>query len=241
MPGFSLLGRRALLIGAGGGIGQATAALFAQLGADLVLVDRRPPEDVADRARPSGRDVLALGCDVADDAALDELAAKAGHVDILVYLAAICPWDDWTEPGWDEVFDRVIDVNLRAPLRLARALLPAMAGRRYGRIVLVGSVAGRMGGLIAGPHYVASKGGLHALVKWLAQRGGPANVLVNGIAPASTETAMIAGQPVDVGRIPLRRKAEPEEVAWPIAFLASDAASYVCGTVLDVNGGIHMG
>ena len=131
-------------------------------------------------------------------------------------------------------------VNLKAPLQLARAVMPGMAARSGGRIVLVGSVAGRIGGLIAGPHYVASKGGLHALVKWLAQRGGPQNVLVNGVAPASTDPAMTAGQPVDLTRIPLRRKSRPDEIAWPIAFLCSPAASYICGTVLDVNGGVAM-
>ena len=84
------------------------------------------------------------------------------------------------------------------------------------------------------------KGGLHALVKWLAQRGGPDNVLVNGVAPASTETPMIAGQPVDLSRIPLRRRSQPEEIAWPIAFLCSEAASYITGAMLDVNGGVFM-
>jgi NAD(P)-dependent dehydrogenase (short-subunit alcohol dehydrogenase family) len=115
-----------------------------------------------------------------------------------------------------------------------------MIERRHGRIVLVGSLAGRMGGLIAGPHYVASKGGLHALVKWLARQAGPHAVLVNGIAPASVETPMMRERPVDLQRIPLGRMATAEEVAWPIAFLCSPAASYICGTILDVNGGVYM-
>lgn len=105
---------------------------------------------------------------------------------------------------------------------------------------MVGSLAGKMGGLIAGPHYVASKGGLHALMKWLARQAGPHNVLINGVAPASVKTSMMADQPVDLTRIPLGRMAEPTEVAWPIAFLCSDAASYICGAVLDVNAGVHM-
>ena len=105
----------------------------------------------------------------------------------------------------------------------------------------MGSLAGKTGGLIASAHYTASKGGLHALVKWLAQRGAPAGVLVNGIAPASIATPMMDRQPVDLAKIPLRRMGAAEEVAWPIAFLCSDASSYVCGTVLDVNGGVWMG
>jgi NAD(P)-dependent dehydrogenase (short-subunit alcohol dehydrogenase family) len=163
-------------------------------------------------------------------------------VDILVYLSAISPWDDdWSEPQWDAVFDDVVSVNLHGAVHAARAVLPGMAARRWGRIVLVGSLAGKTGGLIAGGHYAASKGGLHALVKWLAQRGGPDNVLVNGVAPASTVTPMMQGRPVDLQRIPLRRMSEPSEIAWPIAFLCSEAASYVCGSVLDVNGGVYMG
>lgn len=237
---FALQGQRALVIGAAGGIGQATARVMAELGADLVLVDRVAPDALSDQIRADGGSAAALGGDVTDAATRSAILEAAGPLDILVYLAALCPWDEWTEPGWDSVFDDVMAVNLKAPLQLARAVMPGMAARGRGRIVLVGSVAGRIGGLIAGPHYVASKGGLHALVKWLAQRGGPQNVLVNGVAPASTETAMIAGQPVDLTRIPLRRKSQPDEIAWPIAFLCSPAASYVCGTVLDVNGGVAM-
>jgi NAD(P)-dependent dehydrogenase (short-subunit alcohol dehydrogenase family) len=235
---FSLSNRRALVVGAGGGIGEVTSQVLAELGAQVVLVDRAAPKDLADRIVADGGSAVALQADVVNEADRNAVLRDAGALDILVYLAAICPWDDWTDPGWDDVFDDVMDVNLKAPTQMARSVMPGMAARGWGRIVLVGSVAGRLGGLIAGPHYVASKGGLHALVKWLAQRGGPQNVLVNGVAPASTDTAMIAGKPVDLTRIPLRRKSRPEEIAWPIAFLCSPAASYICGTILDVNGGV---
>ena len=237
---FSLSGRRTLVVGAAGGIGEATSRVLGRLGADLVLVDRTAPQILADRISADGGSAIALEADITKETNRHSVVKEAGRLDILVYLAAICPWDDWTEPGWDEVFDEVIAVNLKAPLQMARAVMPGMAARGWGRIVLVGSVAGRVGGLIAGPHYVASKGGLHALVKWLAKRGGPQNVLVNGIAPASTETPMMLGQPVDLAQIPLRRKSQPEEIAWPIAFLCSPAASYICGTILDVNGGVAM-
>jgi len=178
---------------------------------------------------------------VSSRSAVEEVVATAGPVDIMVYLAAVCPWDDWRAPEWDEVFDRVLAVNLRGAIDAARAVMTGMAARRWGRIVLVGSLAGKMGGLIASAHYTASKGGLHATVKWLAQRGAPENVLVNGVAPASTDTPMMKGQPVDLTRIPVRRMSQPEEVAWPIAFLCSEAASYMCGTIIDVNGGVFMG
>ena len=240
MQAFSLHGRRFLVIGADGGIGRATCSVMAGLGASLVLVDRAAPEELARSIRSEGGDAEAFACDVARTEEIEALVAGAGALDGLVYLAALCPWTDWHDEGWEALFDEVLAVNLRGALATSRAVMPGLVARRWGRIVLVGSVAGRMGGLIAGAPYVVSKGGLHALVKWLALRGGPDNVLVNGVAPASTETAMIAGQPVDVSRIPLRRKSQPEEIAWPIAFLCSEAASYVCGTVLDVNGGVYM-
>lgn len=238
---FDLSRRNVLVIGAGGGIGRATAHVMAYQGARLTLADRGSPDDLAEEIVASGGDATAVACDVSERAAVDALVAEAGDLDALVYLAALCPWDDdWTDDTWDDVYGKVLDVNLRGAVFAARAAMTGMARRRAGRIVLVGSLAGKMGGLIAGAHYVASKGGLHALVKWLAQRGGPDNVLVNGVAPASTATPMMDGRTVDLSRIPLRRMSEPEEIAWPIAFLCSDAASYITGTVLDVNGGVYM-
>jgi NAD(P)-dependent dehydrogenase (short-subunit alcohol dehydrogenase family) len=231
---FDLTGRRVLITGAAAGIGAATAQICASLGADLVLVDLKDASGVVNGAR-------ALIADVSARQDMERVAAETGPVDALILNAAICPWnEDWQAPEWDESFERVMKVNVLGPINAVRAFLPAMIARRAGRIVLVGSLAGRMGGLIAGPHYVASKGGIHALVKWLARQAAPHNVLVNGIAPASVETPMMDNQPVDLARIPLGRKGRPEEIAWPIAFLCSEAASYMCGTVLDVNGGVYM-
>jgi NAD(P)-dependent dehydrogenase (short-subunit alcohol dehydrogenase family) len=237
---FSLQGQRILITGAASGIGAAAARICASLGAEVALLDLAGCETVAATIAAEGGAASCFSADVADRAAIEKIVAGLGRVDGLVCSAALCPWEDWLDDGWDESFARVMNVNLLGPIHCARALLPGMIERRHGRIVLVGSLAGRMGGLIAGPHYVASKGGLHALVKWLAKKGGPHNVLVNGVAPASVETAMMSGQPVDLSRIPLGRKAEPDEVAWPIAFLCSAAASYICGTVVDVNGGVYM-
>lgn len=231
---FDLTGRRIVVTGAASGIGAAAAAVCVSQGASVVAVDAAPiPADAATTE--------SVQLDVRDRAAVEALAARLGPVDALVVSAATCPFDDWQDEGWDEVLDRVLDVNLKGAIHCARAFMPSMTARGSGRMVLVGSLAGKTGGLIAGAHYAASKGGLHALVKWLAQRGGPAGVLVNGVAPASIATPMMRGQTVDRQKIPLRRMGEPEEVAWPIAFLCSDAASYVCGTVLDVNGGVWMG
>jgi NAD(P)-dependent dehydrogenase (short-subunit alcohol dehydrogenase family) len=238
--GFDLTGRRVLITGAAGGIGAATARVCASLAAALLLVDQRPTERLAEELRAAGAAAQAFACDVASRSEVEALAASTGPVDALVLAAGLCPWDDWQDLGWDEVFDQVMAVNLHGPIHCARAYMPGMIERRSGRMVLVGSVAGRMGGLIASAHYVASKGGLHALVKWLARRGAPHGVLVNGIAPGAIDTEMTRGQPIDPAHIPLGRKGEAEEVAGPIAFLCSPAASYLTGTVLDVNGGLYM-
>jgi NAD(P)-dependent dehydrogenase (short-subunit alcohol dehydrogenase family) len=217
-----------------------TARVCASLGAAVLLVDQRPADRLAQQLREAGGEARAFECDVASRTEVEAVAAAAGAVDALVLGAGICPWDDWQEPGWDEVFEQVMAVNLHGPVHFARAYLPAMSRRGHGRMVLIGSVAGRMGGLVASAHYVASKGGLHALVKWLAKRGAPHGVLVNGIAPGSIETEMTRDQKIDLAHIPLGRKGQAEEVAWPIAFLCSPAAGYITGTVLDVNGGLYM-
>jgi NAD(P)-dependent dehydrogenase (short-subunit alcohol dehydrogenase family) len=238
---FDLAGRRILITGAGGGIGAATARICASLGAEMILIDIDGGEAVAQSIRQAGGAAAAQIADVSRRADLERIAREVGTIDGLVLNAAVCPWDDdWQAADWDESFERVMAVNLLGPIHAARAFMPGMIARRRGAIVLVGSLAGRMGGLIAGPHYVASKGGVHALVKWLARQAGPHGVLVNGVAPASVATPMMQGRPVDLTRIPLGRMAEPEEIAWPIAFLCSDAASYVCGAILDVNGGVYM-
>jgi len=237
---FSIRGRRAVIVGAGGGIGRATARALGELGAELCLLDRAAPLDLVSELIGAGASAVAMSCDASSTGSLKTALSSFGVADILVYLAAISPWDDWKSVDFEQRFDEVIAVNLRGAAMAARALLPGMIERKWGRVVLVGSLAGKTGGLIAGAHYAASKGGLHALVKWLAQRAAPHNVLVNGVAPASTATPMMEGRPVDLERIPLRRMSQPEEVAWPIAFLCSEAASYICGTVLDINGGVHM-
>jgi NAD(P)-dependent dehydrogenase (short-subunit alcohol dehydrogenase family) len=238
---FDLGGRRVLITGAAAGIGAATARVCASLGAELVLVDIADSGEVAEAIRRDGGQAMTVTADASARGEIECLARDMDAIDALILNAAICPWDeDWQAPQWDESFERVMAVNVLGPVHAVRAFLPAMIERRAGRIVFVGSLAGRMGGLIAGPHYVASKGGVHALVKWLARQAAPHNVLVNGVAPASVETPMMQDRPVDLARIPLGRKGRAEEIAWPIAFLCSDAASYVCGTVLDVNGGVYM-
>jgi NAD(P)-dependent dehydrogenase (short-subunit alcohol dehydrogenase family) len=238
---FDLSGRRILITGAAVGIGAATARVCASLGAETILLDLNGADAVVRAIRDAGGAAVAYVTDVSERSEMERIGREVGAIDGLILNAAIHPWDeDWRAPGWDESFELVMAVNVLGPIHVVRTFLPDMIVRRQGSIVLVGSLAGRMGGLIAGPHYVASKGAVHALVKWLARQAGPHNVIVNGVAPASVATPMMADRPVDLTRIPLGRMAEPDEVAWPIAFLCSAAASYICGATLDVNGGVYM-
>ena len=115
-----------------------------------------------------------------------------------------------------------------------------MIARKGGRIALVGSIAGRIGGVAAAPHYVMAKGGIHGFVRWAAKQGAAHNVLVNAVAPGPIATAMTQGQNFDGAGFPLGRMGEAEEIAGPLAFLISPAASYISGAVLDVNGAMHF-
>jgi NAD(P)-dependent dehydrogenase (short-subunit alcohol dehydrogenase family) len=234
---FSLEGATVLVMGAASGIGASVASACAALGANLVLADSASLQKALGA---ENRSSVVAQCDVTDRAGVEKLLSDVGPVEAMVVCSGICPFDDWMAEDWDEVFERTASVNVKGTVNCVRAALPAMMGRGHGRIVLVGSLAGRTGGVLSGPHYVASKGAVGALVRWFARLGAPRNVLVNGVAPGPVRTPMIAGREVNLASIPMGRIAEPEELAGPIAFLCSPAASYICGAMLDVNGGVYM-
>lgn len=236
MTGFDLSGKTILLTGAMGGIGRATAKALIQQGARVILCDASAPD--AHFIASLGERASGEHCDVTDRAAVKALASRHPHVDGLVLNAGILPFDDWMADDWDAAFDKVMAVNVKGLLNFARVFMPPMIERRSGNIVVVGSASGRMGGMQAGPHYVASKGAAHALVRWLALRGAAHGVVVNGVAPGSVDTAMLAGKPFTADKVPAGRMALAEEIAWPIAFLCSPGAGFMCGAVLDVNGGL---
>ena len=237
---FRLEGLRVAITGAGGGIGSATAELAAQLGADVMVSDIKAPHALAAKVRALGRHADASALDVTDRAAVEAWCAACGKVDAVIDCAAICPFDDWRDEGWDEVAAKVFNVNLQGPLNITRTFMSAMAAAGGGRVVLIGSIAGRLGGLLSSPHYVMSKGGIHSFVRWAARQGAPHKVLVNAVAPGVVATPMTAGAPFDASVIPLRRLATAQEIAGPLVYLISPTASYITGTVLDVNGGVHF-
>ena len=235
---FNLDGRRIVITGAAGGIGSATAHLCAEHGAAVILADRLPPEAIAGRVGRIGAECHSL--DVSDRQAVFRFAAATGPIYGLIDAAGICPLDDWMADDWDESLERVLAVNVRGPLNLTRAFFPGMVAQKEGRIVLSGSVAGWMGGVLSGPHYAFTKGGIHAFTRWLARRGFPHNVLVNAIAPGAVATGMTIGTEYEKQPQPLGHMAAPEEIASAAVFLCSAGASFMTGAIVDVNGGVFF-
>lgn len=238
-PALTMQGRRVLVTGAASGIGRATALVLAQLGAALCLVDRAPLEET--KAALGGA-CEAIEGDLTDDGFLISLFAGE-RLHAVAHCAAVLDGRNWREDrDWPARFHRVMDINVRVPLQLGMTAIEHMAAHGGGRVVLVGSVAGRTGGTSPStpPDYAASKGAVHTLVKWLSRNAVGQGVLVNAVAPGPVETPMTRGFNM-VPQLPMQRMARPEELAWPIAFLCTPAASYLSGAVLDVNGGAFVG
>jgi 3-oxoacyl-[acyl-carrier protein] reductase len=175
---------------------------------------------------------------------MQEVVERFGALDILVNIAGVLdmtPLDRLTP----EVWDRVLNVNLKGTLLPSQAALKVMRARRQGRIINLGSLAGEVGGVVAGANYAAAKAGVICLTKSLAKHAAPFGILVNCINPGVIDTAMPAAFPPEdlaamIAATPLQRLGRPEEVASVVVFLASDAASFVTGTSIDVNGGLYM-
>jgi gluconate 5-dehydrogenase len=243
---FSLDGRVALVTGASRGLGFAMAQALAEHGA-TVIVNARDETALAEAARKLNAGHLAF--DVADSnqgrIALDKIMAKHGKLDILINNAGIQhrrPLIEWE----DADFDRVIAVNLSACFRLARDAAKLMLPNKYGRIINTGSVAAILGRPTIHA-YVAAKAGLHGLTRSMAAEIGRHGVTVNAIAPGyfATElnTALLEDKAFTAwveSRTPAGRWAKPHELGGAIVFLASEAASYVNGHVLAVDGGLSV-
>lgn len=233
-------GKTVLLTGAAGGVGAQTARILAGLGARLALCDRAGCAALAEELRADGAEVVTATFDIRDRARAEAFISDQSRLDAVVANAGFCPWDDWHDDDWDQAFDEVTGINLKGVMNVMRPALDRMMAQGHGKAVLVASVAGRMGGLRASPHYVAAKGGVISATRWMAAKAAPHGVNVNAIAPGATATAMVAGSGIDARGIPLGRMAAPAEIAQPIVFLCSEAASYMCGATLDVNGGVYM-
>ncbi len=237
-----------VITGAAGGIGTACARAYAQEDARLVLADLAPDRLAAVAGLVPGTQAVAFADDLTRDGVADELigaaVARFGRVDIVVNTAGVYHATALPDMGADE-WRRIQEANVTTTFQVARAALAAMVPRQAGSIVNIGSVAGRTGGLSAGASYSTSKAAVAGLTRSLARYAGPHGINVNCVSPGLVETPMIADRPPSevasaIGATPLRRSAQPEEIASVIVFLSSTAASFVNGVQLDVNGGLHM-
>jgi 3-oxoacyl-[acyl-carrier protein] reductase len=243
---FSLEGKVALVTGATGGIGAATARALHQAGATVAITGRRAAELEALAAELGSR-VIVAPADLADPAApsalVEKVEGEAGALDILVNNAGFTR-DMLALRMGDADWQAVLDVDLTAPFRLARAALRGMMKKRSGRIVSIASIVGVTGN--AGQaNYAAAKAGLIGMSKSLAQEVATRGVTVNVVAPGFVKTAMTdalneAQKTALLSRIPAARMGTPEDIAGAVVYLASPAAAWVTGQTLHVNGGMAM-
>lgn len=243
---FDLTGKVALVTGASGGIGRATAIALSAQGATLVLTGRREDalrETAAACATPSHIFTASLGDAESEARMLADADAAAGGIDILVNNAGLTK-DGLAMRMKDEDFAQVIDVNLAATFRLCRGAMKGMMKRRWGRIINVVSVVGFTGNP-GQANYAASKAGIVGMTKSIAREVGSRGITANCVAPGFVETAMTAELPEKVvaeqiAHVPSGRMGKPEEIAAAVVYLASEEAGYMSGTTLHVNGGMAM-
>ena len=246
--------RAAIVTGAGRGIGRAIALALAREGpvavADLLAEQAR---GVAGEITNAGGRAAAVELDVTDPASVTEGVRAAtdalGSLQILVNNAGwdeLRPFTDTDEAFWE----RVLDVNFKGALRMTHALLPGMIADGFGRIVSIGSDAGRVGSSLESV-YAGAKGGLIAFTKTIARESARHGVTANTVCPGPTDTPMLAGIAAAGGdaervigamrnAVPMRRLARPEEVAAAVVFFASEQAGFVTGQTLSVSGGLTM-
>ena len=250
---MDLSGKTAIITGAASGIGRATALALAGSGAAVTINYRRNEKDAENLRKEivsGGGRAIAVQADVTIVADVEALVKSAveefGPVDILVNNAGSLIERlrilELTEERWDEV----MDLNLKSAYLCCKAVVPSMIERKTGAIINLSSIAGRTGGALGSIHYSTAKGGLITFTKGLAKELAPFGIRVNAVSPGVIDTPyheqfsspeMMKGY---VSGIPLGRVGDAEEVAKVIAFLASDAASYLAGETIEINGGMFM-
>jgi 3-oxoacyl-[acyl-carrier protein] reductase len=237
--------------GAGGGLGGGICSALASVGATVTAVDvaREKAERVVESVSPNGASCIALEADVSDRFSVEEMvkrvAGEVGGVDILVNNAAIYPSRPWTEIR-EEEWDQVLAVNLKGYFLCARATFPYMKDRGHGRVINVASITFLIGfaNLL---DYASSKGGVVGFTRTLAREVGPEGITVNAISPGAfpTDAEKIHPDPEGYNRWVLdqqsiKRRGTPEDVGNLVAFLVSDAASFITGQTIEIDGGWVM-
>ncbi|CUT02989.1 3-oxoacyl-[acyl-carrier protein] reductase [Candidatus Kryptobacter tengchongensis] len=246
---IDLKGRVALITGGSRGIGRATAILFAKANADVAITYRSNDSAanlVVEEIKNMGRKAIALKGDVSKSSDVKMIVKEVlnyfGKIDILVNNAGIWTYGAIGEMP-EEIWDETMNVNLKGVYLITNEVVPIMKKQRWGRIINISSTAGQRGEAFHS-HYAASKGAIIAFTKSLAVELAKFNILVNCVAPGWVNTDMCAEvfkDPAFVEQvkstIPLGRIPEPEEIAGPILFLASDLANWITGATISVNGG----
>ncbi len=247
-------GRVAVVTGAASGMGLATARALAARGDQVALLDLNgeAARQAAAELRDAGAQVMAAQVDVTDraavDAALDEVRAQLGPVAIMVTSAGLDAFERFTEIS-AESWDRVLAVNLTGTFHCLQAAVPDMLAARWGRMVTISSSSAQSGA-VRMAHYVAAKAGVIGLTRALALELAPKGITVNVIPPGMIDTPMLrrAAAGGNIGdldtvaprMVPVRRAGAPEDIAATCAFLCSDAAGFITGQVIGVNGGMVL-
>ena len=235
--------RRAVVVGAFGGIGAATVSRLEAQGWDVVAMDL-PQASPSHSAASTVLDIdLVDPASVAQAfAALTARVAQHGPIDLLAVCSGVVDTEKVgavTLAHWQ----KMLSINLTGPFLCCQHSYPLL--REGGRIVLLGSLSGRTGGVLTGAAYAAAKGGIESLAKSMAQELAPRGITVNVIAPGAIETPMLRAHSAErkqgmAASTPLKRLGQPEEIAGAIAFLASPEAAFITGAVMHINGGIRM-
>jgi 2-hydroxycyclohexanecarboxyl-CoA dehydrogenase len=246
---MNLTNKLALVTGAASGIGLATARSFAEAGAHVVLTDinKEKGEAAAAEIRDKGQLADFIRLDVTDRSSIDEckkqVLAMRPAIDIIAHVAGwgkIQPFVDNSEDFWRDV----VNLNLMGVIAVTRAFLDGMIEQKSGKIIVVASDAGRVGSL-GETVYSAAKGGAIAFIKGLAREMARFNINVNSVCPGPTDTPLLAAVPEKhreafIRATPMRRLAQPQEVADAVLFFASSRSSFITGQVLSVNGGLAI-
>lgn len=245
-------GKRALITGAAGGIAQAIATDFIREGAELVLTDLEvaPMNAFAETLQEAGASPILMPADLTlrgDVETLAEQGRSIGGIDILVTCAggysSYADFEQIEEDDWD----RVIAINLKSVFLCCRAVLPMMKETGWGRIINLGSLAGRSTSTGTSPaHYATAKAGVSMLTQSIAKDVASFGITANTVAPGTTKTERVKNmltaekEKLFVARTPVGRLAEPEDIAGVVTFLAGDDSRYITGATIDVNGGRLM-